>query len=205
MAGIPAKFLSNNREKLRARLGNDDFLRFESSSHTNHEQLRQKAPVFKSAFNRRMFEYAIPCLAMYRALLDELGMKKDDAFVILKDIVQWSTRSEIEANWFNRLMLRMSLSNSLFGKIYTRTITGLKEEHGWLAEAVPGPALVSFNMTRCAILEYLKTQQAAELCPVFCFADQIAAKYVKGIRFERTGTLAEGAEVCDFRYYSADI
>jgi hypothetical protein len=130
MREIPGKFLSNNEEKLRPRLGNDNFLRFESSSHSHYAQLTEEAPVLKSAFNRRMFEYAIPCLAMYRALLGELNMKKEDAFVILEDIVEWSTRSEIEDNWVNRLTLRILLSSSLFAKMYTKTITWLKEKHG---------------------------------------------------------------------------
>lgn len=121
---------------------------------------------------------------------------------LLKDIVEWATRSEIEDNWFNGLMLRLFMRVNFFSRLYTNTITRLKEEHGWLGETVPGPAIISFNMTQCAILEYLKTQQADELCPVFCFADQVAAKYMKGIRFERKGTLAQGANVCDFRYYA---
>lgn len=81
---LPAKFLCNHEEKLRERLGNDDFEKFVSASHSNYTLLIRNAPVFKSGFNRRMFEYAIPCLAMYRSLHDKLDMKKEDAFLLLK-------------------------------------------------------------------------------------------------------------------------
>ena len=40
---------------------------------------------------------------------------------------------------------------------------------------------------------------ASELCQFFCRNDEVCYGHLDGIRFVRTGTLAKGADRCDFR------
>lgn len=58
----------------------------------------------------------------------------------------------------------------------------------------------AFDMLRCPIAEYMRAQDAADLCVgTWCNLDFPLAEMWGG-HLERTGTLAGGAQVCDFRF-----
>jgi ubiquinone biosynthesis protein len=61
--------------------------------------------------------------------------------------------------------------------------------------------VVAFDVRRCPVAEYLSAQGLSELCvEAWCNLDvPLASKW--GARLERTGTLAQGAERCDFRWH----
>jgi hypothetical protein len=57
----------------------------------------------------------------------------------------------------------------------------------------------AFDVRRCPVAEYLRAHGLSELCvDAWCNLD-IPLAHKWGARLERTGTLAEGAERCDFR------
>lgn len=60
--------------------------------------------------------------------------------------------------------------------------------------------VVAFDVNRCPVAEYLRAQGLSELCvDAWCNLDvPLAHKW--GARLERSGTLAQGAERCDFRW-----
>ncbi len=66
---------------------------------------------------------------------------------------------------------------------------------------VPAEAgVVAFDVRRCPVAEYFRAQGLAELCvEAWCDLD-IALAEKWGARLERTGTLAGGADRCDFRW-----
>ena len=58
-----------------------------------------------------------------------------------------------------------------------------------------------FDMLRCPIADYLKSQDASDLCvTAFCSLDFGIFELI-GLHLERSGTIAGGAELCDFRGY----
>lgn len=62
-------------------------------------------------------------------------------------------------------------------------------------------AVVHFDIVRCIYKEICEKCGCPELCAAFCQSDTIAfAGYMPKIRFERSGTLGEGAACCDFRF-----
>jgi ubiquinone biosynthesis protein len=66
---------------------------------------------------------------------------------------------------------------------------------------VPGGAgVVAFDVRRCPVAEYFRAQNLPQLCvDAWCNLDvPLARKW--GGRLERTGTLAQGADRCDFRW-----
>ncbi len=59
------------------------------------------------------------------------------------------------------------------------------------------------NITYCAWFEIYKRLGVPEACLVSCNSDEVMLPgYLKplGVRFVRTGTIAKGASVCDFRF-----
>jgi hypothetical protein len=56
-----------------------------------------------------------------------------------------------------------------------------------------------YNFTECATQKFYVTQGAEEFLPLYCFLDFPKSR-LYGLGLHRTGTLAEGCEVCDFRF-----
>ena len=60
---------------------------------------------------------------------------------------------------------------------------------------------IHFNIVRCLYRDMCEKFCCPELCTVFCQSDITAfSGYEPKIRFERAGTLGEGAECCDFHF-----
>ncbi|MFN2224751.1 MAG: alpha/beta fold hydrolase [Anaerolineae bacterium] len=59
-----------------------------------------------------------------------------------------------------------------------------------------------YDFYECGVQKYYRAQGADELLPYFCFLDFVTTR-ASGRVLMRTGTLAEGADRCDFRFRSA--
>lgn len=57
-----------------------------------------------------------------------------------------------------------------------------------------------FDILACPYCSTLKTIGCSELCPVICKQDEYSYKGMKNCIFERTETLGNGDEKCDFLY-----
>lgn len=58
---------------------------------------------------------------------------------------------------------------------------------------------IHFDIARCLYRNMCEKYCCPELCTVFCQSDITAfSGYEPKIRFERAGTLGEGADCCDF-------
>jgi len=64
------------------------------------------------------------------------------------------------------------------------------------------PGVVAFNCLKCPVADYMRAQDKADLCVnTWCKLDFPLARQW-GSELERTGTIASGATVCDFRWQS---
>lgn len=60
---------------------------------------------------------------------------------------------------------------------------------------------IHMNFKSCIYFEMTALYSCPELCTVFCKNDVVTfSGYEPKIHFERSGTLAEGAAYCDFRF-----
>jgi hypothetical protein len=73
---------------------------------------------------------------------------------------------------------------------------------GWETEWIEdSDQRIAFNIHRCFYLNTLTTYGAPELTRLFCQMDDVVYETLPpSIRWERTGTLGRGNEVCDFCY-----
>ena len=73
-------------------------------------------------------------------------------------------------------------------------------EPGWRMQEVAVDDGFGMDITRCVVAEYFDQVGEAELCQrVICHQDVRSAEH-HGITLVRSGTLAGGADRCDFRY-----
>lgn len=79
-------------------------------------------------------------------------------------------------------------------------------EPGYRWRDVPAePDVVAFDCLECPVARFFAAHYAAELCVnTWCELDFPLARQWGG-RLERTGTLASGAEHCDFRWHAATV
>ncbi len=71
---------------------------------------------------------------------------------------------------------------------------------GYQFESAPSDSSIAFNILGCPIARYLQKHDAADLCVAsWCNLDFALAEMWGG-KLERTGTLAEGRQQCDFHF-----
>ena len=72
----------------------------------------------------------------------------------------------------------------------------------WVATFVPGDGKefdYGYNYTECGLVKYFRSQGAPESAPYVCLNDFLKSAAI-GSGLRRAKTLAQGDEVCDFRY-----
>ena len=84
---------------------------------------------------------------------------------------------------------------------WARQISSAKGENNWSVEVLPKSADydLGYNYYECGICKLCKDEGLPEIAKFLCRLDYVIADIMVA-RLERTKTLAEGADMCDFRY-----
>lgn len=161
--------------------------------------LAPSAPRFRRGLNRGLFALGVPVLAIYRVLREEYGLAEPAAL----DLVWALLEARYLALGESRL-IRAGYSAMMTSRLVKiglrRALPKLTEESGFRMELVDDGGVLSFDVKACALVRYLRERGAPELGPLFCRIDDIMAGFIDGVALERSGTIAQGAERCDFRY-----
>lgn len=151
-------------------------------------------------FNTENLEMAAYCLAMYRAL-QARGQRLEQVGRIL-----YETAEAIFSypKWALEAMGRLK-----YGKSYEKTlrVQAAQSQQGqysgdWVFSFVEGDGRefdYGLDFAECGICKLYRAQGCDELTPYLCLSDEVSSRmFNRGL--VRYKTLAEGAEVCDFRY-----
>jgi ubiquinone biosynthesis protein len=142
-------------------------------------------------------------IAVHQALTDR-GTEPRLATATVSDIVFEANR--VAHRWLHRVARarhrdpwdRLRWQSRLLCRAYYA-------EPAWALHEVPVEDGYGLDITRCAIAEYYRELGLSDLCEqTICVQDErVADQYGTpvGISFTRTGTLAGGADRCDFRYH----
>ena len=139
-------------------------------------------------------------LAMHQTLLRH-GVAAAESHRLIYDI-GWSVYRQMAeppllvASAFTRdPRKRLDLATDLF-----RSFPFGSPSYQWRDVASPDGA-IAFDCVKCPVAEFFASHNASELCvQTFCRLDFPLAQTWGG-RLERNGTIASGAERCDFRWY----
>lgn len=164
--------------------------------------LEPGAPRFKNRINRLYFQHTLPGLAVYRALTDTLGQKREVALDLMHLMIEQVVHRQIESSRLLRFVLGHLGGSSLLAAMFARSMTSPKEARGWLcSRPARSEAYIAVDVHQCALMLYLSEQGAPELCTPFCDGDHISAQHMKGLRFQREQSIAKGDAICTFRYF----
>lgn len=187
------------RRALAARFDRPAIRRILDDTFVNYEAQRDGLPREASAGGRMMVHFAGLTIGLYRALLVQ-GVTEAEARE-LTAAVTWRAfrRMATVPTALARMprgspRARVKRANDLFRRF------PFSRPSYQMVDIASGPNVVAFDVQRCPVAEYFRSQGLGALCQVsWCNLDfQLAREW--GIRLERPLTLAGGANRCDFRW-----
>jgi hypothetical protein len=140
----------------------------------------------------------LPGVALYQILRED-EREMNEALSVVEHLFVQGTRS---AQRPIQLLARLPI----FFRVLRAVTPGVLDKSfpvdGWDIEWVENsPDSVAFNMHRCFYLDMCTQYGVPELTLVYCKLDDLLYDGISpNVRWERTGTLARGDEVCDFRW-----
>lgn len=151
-----------------------------------------------NAMNEHIFKRLLPTIGMYITLIEN-GFTKEEALIIAHKEIQ---RNAHYAAKENAKLTKMPFTYSLF-KMFAKS--HMKKKYpidGFTVDWKRHDCKeIHFDITRCIYKEMCDKYHCPELCTIFCQSDITAfAGYKPKIRFERLGTIGEGANCCDFHF-----
>ena len=140
----------------------------------------------------------LPPLAYYKALLS-VGYSRTKAL----DYVRAEEKKAAEAKKESMSkMARLPFAYSIYRMGVRKFMAKNFPEEGWKTEWVRCDGKeIHFNLHSCIYHDLCSKYGCPELCTIYCENDEIAfSGLLPKIRFERSGTLGNGAECCDFHF-----
>jgi hypothetical protein len=147
---------------------------------------------------RHLLRTSAYVIAMQRALVEH-GLEEERANALLSDMVFASIiPARTALHRISALRHRDPLRRAAWGSRIARRL--YYAEPGWVIQDVPVPGGFGMDITRCAVAEYFDSVGMNQLCQTAICDQDVRSATHHGIVLERSGTLATGADRCDFRY-----
>ena len=145
---------------------------------------------------------ALPGAAAYAALRDR-GWGQEQAVEAVADVI--AARAERPRLRLEHLMRHRPSRAAFLPVAELVTRVGFPSP-GWEARwRERSGSAVAFDMTRCYLLDTFTRLGVPEITRAYCAADDVLyGDLCPQLRWLRTGTLATGAPVCDFRFERAE-
>jgi hypothetical protein len=155
--------------------------------------LRAHAHIRARPLRVKLEGLALPGLALYQTLCEEVG--REEALA--------ESGRLFRAAFFpleRKLIQLLNLLPAPFPLLRPALRRMCREDYlpGSTQLVMDTPDCFAVDIYRCFILDTLTQAGAPELAPLFCKTDDWLAELLPKVRWSRTGTLAQGAEKCDF-------
>lgn len=148
--------------------------------------------------NEHVFERLLPTISIYLTLIEN-DFTQEEALMIAQKEIQHHANNMAKENAKLKKMPFTYCFFKMFAKSHMKKkypIEGFTVE--WKKYNF---SEIHFDIVRCIYKEMCEKYCCSELCKVFCQSDITAfAGYEPKIKFERAGTMGEGAICCDFHF-----
>ena len=201
--------MSRNKDKARLlelckemekRFGTETGLCLSKTAEARWTQLCETLSAYPPDLHSHLKNNIFPAMAVFDALLQE-GRSREEAAALTDELFMACMEPSAEAiRRLCRIPGMYQIIPRIFGTMAFKLFT---PEAGFRAEVhQAGKGRARFDMTRCPYLETCKSLGYTEIAPVFCHCDDVCygAMHRKLI-WNRTKTLARGADLCDFDLY----
>ena len=169
-----------------------------SSQVRNEVKAEYKAIVLRSKDigkkNRLLTSYVFG--AYFMAMVRKTGLTPEENLEIIK---KGLSTSRVVKMFMGSADSYFDEKNMASRRVWAEETHQRKYENDWVVDIIDIPNGFGMDYTRCGLVELCKDEGCPELAKYMCSLDFLLAD-VMGVHLERTGTLAEGADKCDFRY-----
>ena len=163
------------------------------------ETERETGNFHESEALRRHYERTLLPTVAYYATLRGNGFGQEEALAYVRE--ETKKRAFLNAE-NNRKLARIPFAYAIYRAGVKKHMQNNFPAEGFGVEWVRNDkSEIHFDMTRCIYRDETVKRGCPELCAVFCESDVIAfGGLAPKIKFERAGTLGEGAARCDFHF-----
>jgi len=198
--------LESIKDDLVLEVGEDEATRLFEKFYRMWDSIISEIPYIggdRNIFTRNL-DHTVPGIAMWKVLKAEGWPIEKFAPIYLKGVHNYIKR---KYSGLKRLMIRL-LMKYIVNKW---TIKKLINKQKKLSEKYPENFIIEYvecdrknydygyNISKCTIVEFGKSQDAEEILPYICLIDWYKAYYSKS-GLIRSKTLSEGCKYCDYRF-----
>lgn len=175
----------------------------EKEAHIEFESLLSKLPYVggnNGPFTSFMIQSA-ETIALYRATRP-LNLSNREIGKLIYEIAEKVAKSipAIKKWFYRKAVFSEKMKNSW--KEWLKKSQKREYPENWVGEFIDGDGKMfdyGFNFTECGWIKLIKNEGVENIAPFACLCDFARMKAI-GVGFKRTKTIANGAELCDFRF-----
>lgn len=189
-------------------LGANNYNRFCEAALREYDSFASQLPSFEDVMNKSLFYANCPwMLSNYRTLLGEFSLNQEEALDKLRQISNFKHRKKFENQSVIMKFIYPRIANYDFLRDATLKKFMIKkdEKYGWATVFPKSDAYIAVDYTKCGLTDWFIDQGVPEIAPIACEGDYIQFALWKGLKFERTKTIANGDGVCDMRFIKKEI
>jgi hypothetical protein len=197
-----ADFYASTEKVLSVRFGQNRAKTLVQDIKREYEAMTLEAPYIGGEDNifTEWLTYGVYYLAVYQ-VLKSLGQTVEQAGRIIYET--YETMADYPA-WMLRLVGGLKYGEGYVERLRTAAAESQQRRYpgDWVCTFVEGDGETfdyGLDIAECGICKFYRAQGAGELAPYMCLSDCVVSQaFDRGL--VRYKTIAEGAEVCDFRY-----
>ncbi len=197
---LKANIISSAKKVLKNHYAADALIEIIKGYKKRLRQLNAVAPEEDTPGGRIMVDLAVMSVAFFQEL-KERGQSKESATKILFDVTWLVYQKMAKLTWFVSGMGAKSTYSHL------QKATGMFRrfpfsQPSYIWEDVDTERdIIGFNCLKCPVAEYFISHNLAEVCvETWCNLDYPLADKIWHSELIRTGSIASGSEICDFRW-----
>jgi len=183
--------------------GELDFSSIEKQARDEFEKILSKLPYVggdKSPYTSLMIQSA-QTISFYK-VIKPLDLSEREIGKLIYEIAENYAQSisSVKKWLYRRALFSKKVKN------YWREWLEASQKHSypenWVGEFIEGDGKTfdyGINFTECGWMKLISKEGAEEIAPYVCLCDYARMRAV-GVEFKRTKTIANGAELCDFRF-----
>jgi hypothetical protein len=164
--------------------------------------LEPELPRFRQRMNRGLFTpLAGSLVALFHTLREDAGLERNAAAAVIDELLQTAYRRRLSPPIKGKLMGAAFRLPVLRNAVLRSMERAREDAGGFVMRKVDSPGdLMAFDVEYCPISKFFAEHDAVEVGPLVCKIDDLLVSTMPGISLQRTGTIANGAARCDFRY-----